>query len=167
MAEWPNASVSKTEDPLRGPGVRIPPFPLSLTPQFFMMDIAVCFCLFEGKILLLQRAAHKPEGLLWTAPSGKCDSGETPEEGAKRELMEETGIQLALGETLENRGKFIQHYAEHSIVIHLFLYEMKSPAKVILRPDEHINYCWVKPIEALWLPIMEGAETCIQKVFQL
>lgn len=34
MAEWSNASVLKTEVPLRGPGVRIPPPPLLLRHSF-------------------------------------------------------------------------------------------------------------------------------------
>lgn len=33
MAEWSNAAVLKTVDPLRGPGVRIPLSPLKLNPD--------------------------------------------------------------------------------------------------------------------------------------
>jgi glycerophosphoryl diester phosphodiesterase len=48
VAEWPNASVSKTDLPARVTGVRIPPLPLSLreiviTKHFFKNLIACCF----------------------------------------------------------------------------------------------------------------------------
>lgn len=69
-----------------------------------MLDIVVVFCLFEDKILLLKRAANKPEGLKWTAPSGKKDLGETVPQAAIRELYEETGIQVSEAETLAEKG---------------------------------------------------------------
>jgi len=42
----------------------------------------------DGKVLLLK---HKKLGL-WLAPGGHIDEGETPDEAARRELKEETGL---------------------------------------------------------------------------
>ena len=42
----------------------------------------------EGKVLLIK---HKKLGL-WLAPGGHIDEGETPDEAALRELLEETGL---------------------------------------------------------------------------
>jgi 8-oxo-dGTP pyrophosphatase MutT (NUDIX family) len=41
-----------------------------------------------GKILLIQRA----DNALWAMPGGALDVGETPAEGAVREVLEETGV---------------------------------------------------------------------------
>lgn len=54
-----------------------------------------------GRVLLIRRST--PAGsLLWTFPSGKVESGETPGEAAVREALEEAGVTvepvLLLGE---------------------------------------------------------------------
>jgi 8-oxo-dGTP pyrophosphatase MutT (NUDIX family) len=44
-----------------------------------------------GKILVLKRAGGAARGA-WYTPGGVVDPGETPAEGARRELYEETGL---------------------------------------------------------------------------
>ncbi len=47
----------------------------------------------DGRVLLARRAADPGAGL-WDLPGGFCEPGETPEEGAVRELREETGADI-------------------------------------------------------------------------
>jgi 8-oxo-dGTP diphosphatase len=47
-------------------------------------------------VLVLER--HGPDGQLWSVPGGHVESGETPVEGATRELAEETGLRVAPAE---------------------------------------------------------------------
>ena len=47
---------------------------------------------YDGRLLLTKRDACKPGGLLWEVTGGSVLHGETSQEGAKRELYEETGI---------------------------------------------------------------------------
>ena len=47
---------------------------------------------YDGKLLLTKRDACKPGGLLWEVTGGSVLHGESSQEGAKRELYEETGI---------------------------------------------------------------------------
>jgi 8-oxo-dGTP diphosphatase len=54
--------------------------------------VTLVYCLRDGQVLLLQRAKPPCPGL-WVAPGGKVDPGESPVEGAIRELREETGLQ--------------------------------------------------------------------------
>lgn len=49
----------------------------------------------NGRILLTQRDARKHFGLRWEITAGSSLAGETPEEGAARELWEETGIRVS------------------------------------------------------------------------
>jgi ADP-ribose pyrophosphatase YjhB (NUDIX family) len=49
-----------------------------------------CLALYEGKILLCRRGIEPRYGK-WNLPAGFMENGETVEEGALRELVEETG----------------------------------------------------------------------------
>lgn len=43
---------------------------------------------------------HRPKYRDWTFPKGKLDAGETDEQAARREVLEETGLQCVLGREL-------------------------------------------------------------------
>jgi 8-oxo-dGTP diphosphatase len=49
-----------------------------------------------GSVLLV----HRPEYDDWSFPKGKLEDGETWEQGARREVEEETGLRCELGEEL-------------------------------------------------------------------
>jgi len=49
----------------------------------------------QGKILL-KEAHHHYDGYVWTFPKGRQSPGETPEETALREVLEETGIKAEI-----------------------------------------------------------------------
>lgn len=52
------------------------------------------YCLRDGEVLLLRRR-KEPFAGLWVAPGGKIEPGESPVDGAVRELHEETGLRAA------------------------------------------------------------------------
>jgi 8-oxo-dGTP pyrophosphatase MutT (NUDIX family) len=45
---------------------------------------------------------HRPKYGDWTLPKGKCEAGETDEDCARREVLEETGLECRLGEELSS-----------------------------------------------------------------
>lgn len=49
-----------------------------------------------GRVLLQQRAIEPRSGF-WTFPGGFLELGETPEEGARRETLEEVGLEVTIG----------------------------------------------------------------------
>lgn len=52
----------------------------------------------DGRVLVTKRHPDKPWGGCWEYTGGAVVKGETPEEGALRELREETGIAVTAGE---------------------------------------------------------------------
>lgn len=48
---------------------------------------------FKDRKVLLVRRAYPPFAGLWSLPGGKTEGAEAPREAARRELMEETGIE--------------------------------------------------------------------------
>jgi mutator protein MutT len=58
--------------------------------------VAGCLVIDRGKVLLLRRGIAPQIGK-WTFPGGYVDLGETPEQAAIRETMEEVGLSVRLG----------------------------------------------------------------------
>ena len=65
-------------------------------PQPLAVTAALVFR--DGRLLITQRRPGDHLGGLWEFPGGKLEPGETPEDGLRRELREELGIDVAVGE---------------------------------------------------------------------
>ncbi len=50
----------------------------------------------DGRVMLIRRGSEPLKGL-WSIPGGLLDVGETMAEGVRREVLEETGILVAVG----------------------------------------------------------------------
>ena len=54
----------------------------------------------DGKVLLVKRK-HEPLAGEWSIPGGAVELGETLEDCVSREMLEETGLQIAVGPVIE------------------------------------------------------------------
>src|SRR5262245_720643 len=61
-------------------------------PNLAHCDGASIAVLSQNKVLLVRRK-RAPSAGLWSLPGGKIEAHETPREGARRELKEETGLE--------------------------------------------------------------------------
>lgn len=60
--------------------------------------LAVGACVFKDGRVLLVRRANPPSSGRWAIPGGAVELGESLREAARREIREETGIEIAPGE---------------------------------------------------------------------
>ena len=67
-----------------------------------VIDVAAALVFRDGKLLITQRHADVHLGGLWEFPGGKREADETFEICLSRELWEELGIEIAVGELVES-----------------------------------------------------------------
>jgi 8-oxo-dGTP pyrophosphatase MutT (NUDIX family) len=129
------------------------------------IEVAATYVNANGKLLLLQIGSHKSEGGTWTVPAGKIELGEEPVQGAKRELFEETGIQLASEKDLRSLGTLYIRKPNFDYVYHLFGIDLGSIPSVRLSL-EHRSYQWVSRNEAEKMPLMHGATQALEAYYR-
>ncbi|RYG19624.1 NUDIX domain-containing protein [bacterium] len=71
----------------------------------------------DGRILLCRLGHPEPDQGKWTLPGGGLDFGEHPETAAIREVREETGFEVRLGQLLEVQSEVhpSMHGTMHSV----------------------------------------------------
>jgi ADP-ribose pyrophosphatase len=90
----------------------------------------------SGRILLVRQFRHAAGQYLWELPAGGLDGDEDPLEGAKRELVEETGY------TSEKWEKALFFYVSPGFLdesMHIFLAGDIKPGKAQPEDDEFIT----------------------------
>jgi 8-oxo-dGTP diphosphatase len=85
-----------------------------------IIDVAAALVFRDGKLLITQRYAKAHLGGLWEFPGGKREPEETFEQCLVRELWEELGIEVAVGELVEN---LTHEYPEKTV--HLKFYRCR------------------------------------------
>ncbi|MCB0059544.1 MAG: NUDIX domain-containing protein, partial [Caldilineaceae bacterium] len=65
-------------------------------PEAPLVGVAAAFFNAAGEVLLAQRS-RPPRAGSWGLPGGLLDLGETLEDGARREVSEECGVEVAIG----------------------------------------------------------------------
>jgi 8-oxo-dGTP diphosphatase len=103
----------------------------------------------DGMILATQRSAVMTLPMKWEFPGGKIKSGETREEGLKREVREELTVEISVGEALTPRT---HQYPAFVVTLYPFLCTITSGE---IRLHEHAALAWLTPEE---LPTLDWAE---------
>lgn len=120
------------------------------------VEVAACYVEIDGKILIMERASHAPEGKTWGVPAGKIEAGETPQQAAIRELMEETGIKVTSSQAVEI-GSFYVQKPRGDFIYHMFQIHLKERPPVILS-HEHTQFLWASAHEIENLHLIGGAK---------
>ena len=105
----------------------------------------------SGKILLLKRAETEDylPGI-WEDMGGRIKQFEEPEEALRREVREETGLEI---EILKPLAVFHDYYGERTAENEMLLitYWCKTESDQVALSEEHSEHKWVSAEEALEL----------------
>ena len=111
----------------------------------------------EGKVLMVKRAAP-PNKNLWAIPGGMLELGETLQEGAEREIFEETNIRIRAGQPTftfdllerDNEGRVYFHFLIVDMAAEYLSGEIKAAS-------DALEANWVTPEECQILSLTSNA----------
>lgn len=104
-----------------------------------------------GRVLLVRRGREPSKGL-WSVPGGKVEPGETPAQAAAREVTEETGYTVAVGDWL---WTFTVDAGPGAVFrIHDFAATVTGGS--LRAADDAEQVAWFTPDELVDLPVTDG-----------
>jgi 8-oxo-dGTP diphosphatase len=115
-----------------------------------MVRVTAAVILSGGALLVARRAAGDRFGGRWELPGGKVEDGESLEECLRRELAEELGVEVEIGDEV---GAVSHDYGDHGIELHALLVRSLRGA---LSPTAHDEVRWVGPREWQHLDFLEA-----------
>jgi len=102
----------------------------------------------NNEILLIKRASDsRTEPGTWSRPGGEVEFGESAEEATKREILEETGIEIEIIKFLEMTQNLNEDKSKHWIALG-FLAKHISGEPTNMEPTKHDEVKWI-PIDQL------------------
>lgn len=139
--------------------------PADFKPVF---DVTSLFLEWDGRILLLRRAAHKPQGNTWGVPAGKVEPGEQPDKALLRELQEEAGLHLAPHDLVYLETLSVR-YPDYDFTYYMYRATLDTEPAVRIDPSSHTDFMWITPHEALPMgdELIWGLDACIRRTYTL
>lgn len=134
----------------------------------FMVAVGAVIANPQGQILLIKRSSkldwHPGE---WELVYGRLAQHEDPKLGLKRELLEEVGLEVVVGQVLRVWHLYRGHEdtAENELIGITFATTTTQTEVTI--SDEHEEYRWVTPKEALELVSKSGIQDDIRAYIKL
>lgn len=102
---------------------------------------------------------HRPHRADWSIPKGRVDPGETLEQTASREVLEETGLRCVLGPSLGHISYFDHKQRSKTV----WYWAMESPSGDTARNDEVDEFAWLTVGEAMARSDYESDREVLQR----
>ena len=103
-----------------------------------MIDVTAAILIENGRVLIARRRPGASQVSRWEFPGGKVRPGESPAQCLEREIREELGIRVAVGEFF---GESIHAYADRTI--RLLAYRVRRAEGGEMSLNDHAELAWV------------------------
>ncbi len=100
------------------------------------------FVVRDGKILFMHRQSPHGKGT-WSAPGGHVEYGESPEDAARREALEETGVEVGPMRLATVTNDFFAESGKHYITL-WYVASWQASEPQILEPSKCSEIRWVE-----------------------
>ncbi|MGA2489273.1 MAG: A/G-specific adenine glycosylase [Anaerolineales bacterium] len=101
----------------------------------------------NGKVLLAKRPSKGLLGGMWEFPGGKMEKDESFEACLRREIQEELGVGIGVGESF---GVYQHAYTHFRITLHAFLCQLTDGEP---KPIEAAELAWIRPDDLAHYPM--------------
>jgi 8-oxo-dGTP diphosphatase len=102
-----------------------------------MIDVTAAIWIENGRVLIARRRPGASQAGLWEFPGGKMRPEESPAQCLKREILEELGVRIVVGEFF---GESIYAYEEQTV--RLLAYRVRA-TEGELSANDHAELAWV------------------------
>jgi len=120
----------------------------------------------NGRILLVQRGREPLKGY-WSLPGGAVETGERLEDAMRREVREETGLEVSVICLLEIFERIMLDSGGQPEYHYVLMDYLCHPAGgTLAAADDADKVAWFSPSELAGLTITEGTPAVIAKAFE-
>ena len=118
----------------------------------------------DGKVLLIRRGVAPGRGL-WAVPGGSLELGETLQQGAEREILEETGITIRAREPIY-AFDFFERDPDGRIRFHFAIVDLAADyiRGDVKGADDALEARWLAPGDLDHLPVSKNTLKLLQSV---
>jgi len=126
--------------------------------------VAASSLVVQDNCILLVRRAYEPAFGKWSLPGGLVELGELTSEAARREVIEECGIEIEITEFLEPIDSII-YDCKNRIKFHyiILVFRGKYKAGILCNSSENLDARWVLKDELTELELTKSATGILSK----
>jgi 8-oxo-dGTP diphosphatase len=120
----------------------------------------------EGRALIVKRA-HDPRRGEWSLPGGRVELGETLVEATRREIREETGLEVAVGDIVEVFDRIHPHGGRiryHFVIVDFLCTWIGG---TLAAGDDAADAAWVRPDDVGTYGVNEHAARVLRRGMEM